>query len=85
MLPMQVKEMIEDGLPNAIVEVHSEDGSHFEAIVVSEAFTNLSMVKQHQAVYALLDDAIKMNAIHALALKTYTPESWEKAKKSQLA
>ncbi|ALG68648.1 BolA family protein [Beggiatoa leptomitoformis] len=85
MLPIQVKEMIEEGLPNAIIEINSEDGSHFEAIVVSEAFADLSMVKQHQKVYALLDEAIKANAIHALSLKTYTPDSWEKAKKSQLA
>ncbi|MFN7317525.1 MAG: BolA/IbaG family iron-sulfur metabolism protein, partial [Microcystis sp.] len=33
-------------------------------------------VKQHQMVYGALQSALATEAIHALALKTYTPDSW---------
>jgi acid stress-induced BolA-like protein IbaG/YrbA len=36
------------------------------------------MVEQHRMVYAPLDDLIKTGALHALALKTYSPEQWKK-------
>jgi acid stress-induced BolA-like protein IbaG/YrbA len=32
-------------------------------------------------VYGALEDALKSEAIHALALKTYTPQTWEEVKK----
>ena len=66
--------MIETGLACAEVQVRG-DGSHFEAIVVSEAFAGLSMVQQHQRVYACLGDGMQ-GAIHALSMRTYTPEKW---------
>lgn len=48
---------------------------HFDAVVVSARFESLSRVKQHQAVYAALGDAMKQR-IHALALQTLTPAAW---------
>ncbi|MEM9772260.1 MAG: BolA family protein, partial [Cyanobacteria bacterium P01_D01_bin.73] len=36
-----------------------------------------SLVKQHQLVYGALQEELDSNAIHALALKTYTPEAWQ--------
>jgi acid stress-induced BolA-like protein IbaG/YrbA len=79
MQPEQVKKMIETGLAGAQAEVKSDDNTHFEAIVISEEFTGKTTVKQHQMVYAALGDSIQSNAIHALSLKTYTPQEWEKA------
>ena len=49
---------------------------HFEAIVVSPAFTGLSRVEQHRLVYGALQDDIG-GAIHALALKTRVPDTIE--------
>jgi len=49
---------------------------HFEATVVSSAFAAMSRIEQHQAVYKVLGE-LMAGAIHALALKTFTPERWE--------
>ena len=53
-------------------------GDHFEARVVSDAFVGKGMVQQHQLVYAPLQDLLKTGELHALALKTYSPEQWQK-------
>lgn len=53
-------------------------GDHFEARVVSPAFTGKTMVEQHQLVYAPLQPWLKSGELHALALKTYSPEQWKK-------
>lgn len=75
----QIKQMIETGLPGCQAQVFGDDGQHFDAIVVSEAFIGKTMVQQHQMVYATLGGQMESGAIHALALKTYTPEAWAKA------
>jgi acid stress-induced BolA-like protein IbaG/YrbA len=51
------------------------DGAHFEAVIVSAAFAGLRTVQQHQKVYAALGDKMR-EEIHALSMKTYTPEQW---------
>lgn len=71
-----IKQLIEDGIPGAEVTV-TGDGSHFEAIVVSEAFRDKNMVQRHQLVYATLGGRMESGEIHALALKTLTPEEWD--------
>jgi len=75
----ELKKLIEDGVPSAEVSVQG-DGDHFEATVVSPAFEGKSMVQQHQMVYSTLGDAMQ-GAVHALALRTLTPE--QKAKQIQ--
>ena len=49
--------------------------THYKATVVSEAFSGLSAVRRHQAVYAALGGL--MGEIHALALHTYAPDEWD--------
>ena len=73
--PNEVKKIIETGMPGAMVEV-TGDGRHFEATVVSDAFESKSMLAQHRLVYATLGDRFDTEAVHALALKTYTPDQW---------
>jgi len=50
------------------------DGSKFEARVVSDAFEGLNTVKRHQKVFATVNEHIASGAIHALTLKTLTPD-----------
>ena len=76
MNPEIIKEMIESGLPGADVVVIGDDGTHFEARIVSDQFEGLSMVKQHQMVYKTLGEKMGTD-IHALSFQTYTPEQWE--------
>lgn len=75
----QVKTMIQTKLPDAQVKVQdlTGDGDHLEAIVVSSEFEGKTRVKQHQLVYGALQEAMATEAIHALALKTYTPDAWK--------
>jgi acid stress-induced BolA-like protein IbaG/YrbA len=54
-------------------------GDHLEAVVVSAEFDGKTRVKQHQLVYSALQEAMASEAIHALALKTYTPQAWQEA------
>lgn len=70
MLPTEdVKKRIEDGIPGAKAEV-TGDGYKYEAVVVSEQFEGLNTMKQHQMVYATVNDLITSGQLHALSLKT---------------
>lgn len=84
MTPEQVTQMIEQGLPGCEVRV-AGDGSHFEAIVIGTVFEGKSMVEEQKMVYATLGDSITSGALHALSIKAYTPEEWEKAQKMQVS
>lgn len=76
--PHQVEAMIKQELPDAQVQVEdlTGGGDHYQVIVVSSQFEGKGLVKQHQMVYGALREAMSSEAIHALAVKTYTPESW---------
>lgn len=50
---------------------------HWEALVVSAAFVGKTPIEQHQMVYAALGELMS-GPVHALALKTYSPETWAK-------
>ena len=73
MTPEFIQELIETGLPGAQARVQGDDGVHFEASVVSEAFRGKLPLARHRLVYATLGELMG-GAIHALALKTVTPE-----------
>jgi len=53
----------------------SGDGAHFEAVIVSPAFAGKSRVQRHQVVYGALGDRMR-EEIHALSMKTLTPDEW---------
>lgn len=68
-----VRQLIEAGLPGARVAVQGDDGVHFEAEVVSEAFSGKLPLTRHRMVYATLGERMG-GEIHALSLRTLTPE-----------
>ena len=74
----QIKQLIESGLSEVEAKV-SGDGYHYEAIVIGNCFEGKSMVEQQKMVYATLNEHITSGEIHAVTIKTYTPEQWEKA------
>ena len=56
-------------------------GSHYSAVIVSGSFTGKSLIERHRLVY----DAVfsgRVGEVHALALKTYTPEEWARVQSS---
>jgi acid stress-induced BolA-like protein IbaG/YrbA len=77
--PEIIKQLIKAGLPDADIIVEGDDGTHFQARIISESFTGKNMVQQHQMVYKTL--GAKMGTdIHALSMQTFTPAEWEKQK-----
>jgi len=77
-------ELVEKAIPDSKADI-SGDGSKFEARVVSQAFDGQSTIKRHKMVYAVLDEHIKSGAIHALTIKTLTPEEAAKAEADDAA
>ena len=74
--PEDIQEWIEAGLEDSHVEIEG-DGQHFHALIVSTLFEGKSRIAQHQLVYAILGDKMKAE-IHALSMRTLTPEEWNK-------
>ncbi len=73
----QLESYITQNLACDYIKVLGDDGTHFEAVVVSPVFVGKTMVQQHQLVYAALGDRMRAE-IHALSMRTYTPETWQK-------
>ena len=73
----RIQSLIEAHIPDSVARVENEynDGEHFAAEVMSPAFEGARLVRQHQMVYRALGDLMS-GPIHALALKTYTPDQW---------
>ena len=67
-----IRQMIETGLPGASAQVQGDDGVHFEATVVCEAFAGKLPLARHRMVYATLGERMG-GEIHALQLRTLTP------------
>lgn len=77
-----IEAAIEDAIEDAEATVtqprsvdHNYEDSHFAAVVVSPAFEGKNLVQQHQLVYDALGDRMTTD-IHALEIKTYTPEEY---------
>jgi acid stress-induced BolA-like protein IbaG/YrbA len=70
---LEIQQLIEAGLPGARARVAGDDGVHFEAVVVAEAFRGKLPLARHRLVYATLG-ARMGGEIHALSLRTLTPD-----------
>ena len=75
MQPEHIKALIEAGLPEALVTVSSDDNTHFEALVVSDAFAGKRPLARHQLVYRCLG-SLMGNEIHALSIRACTADEW---------
>lgn len=76
MTPEELQSLIEAAFADSHVEV-TGDGRHFSAVVVSKAFAGKNPIARHRLVYAALGDRFDTDVLHALSLKTYTPEQWQ--------
>jgi acid stress-induced BolA-like protein IbaG/YrbA len=75
MQPEQVQQIIAAGLPCAHLQV-AGDGQHFEAVIVSAEFAGQSRIQRQQRVNAVLRGYFDSGELHALSMKTHTPEEW---------
>ncbi|KMV30150.1 BolA family transcriptional regulator [Photobacterium swingsii] len=76
----EIKQLLENALELDEVIVKG-DGSHYEVIAVGAMFEGMNRVKKQQSIYAPLMAQISANEIHALSIKTFTPEEWARDKK----
>ncbi len=76
--PESIKTDIENGMATSHVSVVG-DGQHFEAIVVSDEFAGMSRIQRQLRVNKSLGDRITGD-IHALSMKTFTPQEWQDKK-----
>ncbi|MGB0662913.1 MAG: BolA family protein [Pontibacterium sp.] len=74
----EVKQILETQLEGCTVYTAGE-GCNFQVTVVGEIFASLRPVQKQQKVYACLNEHIANGSIHALTIKTYTPEQWAAA------
>ncbi|PKO46778.1 MAG: BolA family transcriptional regulator [Betaproteobacteria bacterium HGW-Betaproteobacteria-22] len=74
----QLQGYITQNLACDFIQVTGDDGTHFDAVIVSPAFEGKTMVQQHQLVYGALGDRMRAE-IHALSIRTMTPDAWRNA------
>jgi acid stress-induced BolA-like protein IbaG/YrbA len=74
--PSEIAALIEKGLEGADATVVTDGQGHYEARVICSAFAGKRSLPRHQMVYSTLGDLVGRE-IHALAVKTYTPEEWQ--------
>ena len=78
----QIIQAIEAAIKDAAVQITNpqKDGLHFDAIVISPLFAGKSLVEQHQMVKTALKKLFD-SKLHALSLRTYTPEELRQVEK----
>jgi acid stress-induced BolA-like protein IbaG/YrbA len=73
----EIEKLIENHINTDAVDVRSDDGTHFAALVVSLDFEGLRPLQRHQLVYAALGDRVGRE-IHALSIQASTPDEWRR-------
>ncbi len=67
---------IEKAMPDAQVTVRDRTGTmdHYQVQIISEAFEGKNLLDRQRFVYQALDEPMKDGRIHALEIKSQTPE-----------
>jgi len=71
-----VKALLEREFEGCEVQVDGA-GSNYDITVIGELFAGLRPVKKQQLVYGALRDSIAAGAIHAVNIRTFTPDEWQ--------
>lgn len=82
--PDEVKQLVEQGIPGALVMVQDLTGSndHYKVLVVTDDFDGKGLVKRHQMVNQALREPLE-GAIHALSIEAYTKAQWQEKQKEK--
>lgn len=73
MNPSELIQRIRQSIPDAEV-TPSGEGCSFNLTVVSASFAGEPLLKRHRRVMAALNDLITSGQLHAVTLKTLTPD-----------
>lgn len=76
MQTQEIERLIEAGLSGAEATVEG-DGTHFNALVISPVFAGKTRIQRQQLVYDTVRSQLLDGSLHALSLKTMTPEEWQ--------
>ncbi len=79
MIEKKIKKRLQENLEKSEIFIQDMTGNndHFNVIIISDSFIDLTLIEQHKMVYGFLGDMITKE-IHALQLKTLTWEQWKK-------
>ncbi len=58
------------------------DSGHYDLLVVSPKFENLSLIQCHRLIYGALAEQMETK-IHALSIRAYSPKQWEELNHSR--
>lgn len=80
MTPDQLKDKIETLAPGTRAEIMDMTGTqdHYQAVIISPGFEGKMMIEQHRMVLDLLKTEVDSGEVHALTMKTFTPEQYKK-------
>jgi stress-induced morphogen len=75
----QLKARIESLQAGTTAQVHDLTGTqdHWQVTIVSPAFVGKSMIEQQRMIMTILKSEIDSNEVHALTMKTYTPDQYQ--------
>ena len=79
MIEKKIEQKITSTLDDSKVFIQDMTGTndHFNLIVISDAFKDLSLIEQHRLIYKILNGMVAQE-IHALQIKTLTWKQWKK-------
>lgn len=77
MEPQEIARLLEQGLSDAQEVQVDGDGHHFQALIVSPAFEGLSLIQRHRMVNDVLNAHLDSGVLHAISMRTLTPEQYD--------
>ena len=69
-------ELVDESARHAGHAGASSGGGHYRLLVVADAFAGRPLLARHRLVYEALGELVG-GAIHALSMRTLTPEEWQ--------
>ena len=76
MTSQDLEDLISNGMQCTSISIEG-DGRHWFATIVSAEFEGMRAIKRHQLVYKTLGQKMHTDEVHALSMKTFTPQEWE--------
>ncbi len=71
----EIRRRIEEALTGSQAQVQDMGGGdHIAVTVISPAFLGKTRMQRHQMIYGIFKEEMATDAIHALTLKTLTPD-----------
>lgn len=81
----EISDLVKQTIPDAHVQVDDMTGAgdHFQIYVVSSVFKGKILIDQHRLVQKSLQSAMDDGRIHAVQIKTETPDQWAKKRSGE--